>query len=1678
MSSNLNKALQKPSRLEPLAPPATDSEHGEVLTRLDVCNPSPKTMLKLLHRIKALVVQLLPHQVDMDVLRQPEVKSQIINSNTVSTFIDASGDLKDALPFALLKLKQYFQKEALQDQSDYDEHMCRSVASEVLARYVMHRVDAQKLPKVMSHRFLYLESDGDLSAPLSVLELAIDLHATFFLSSDESQTAVTALWNGSWVQIHTDTSQNQIEYVPYHKTDGHSLFHHFDPSKIAVPKYQNYLRIVIWVVFLAVFSFSVQSPTEQLNPKKRFDEWEYVLYGMSISFLFEEANRMFKSLRIRGLSPVFNFWTIVNVITYVILTLSFNLRVAGIYSVDESDKDRLHMLSFEILSMASPLIWIKLLPIFDLFLYVGTMELVIIRMIRQSLVFFLLLGVVFAGHAQALYALDAADGEQGSFASICKILLRSIFGDADFGTVANQARFGQPFGEFIFYAWCFVTIIILLNVLVALYASSYEGVTDDAVNEFMAFFAGKTVSMIRTPDHFVYVAPFNLIEDIFVAPFEWIVTKETYSKINRVVLSVLFLIPLSIIAALEANDVFRQTTVYKNFIDTRIPFMDADVDDLDEEDEEYKICRHRFEDLKKRLETIKMEDDLYQDPYAINNNATTLNTQYTQPIQHSLPPDAADESARKIFIGGLNWDTTEENLSKYFNSVQQVMIRDHWLDGKLIDPKRNMHRHDNLKHKKIFIGGIPLTMPVEQVVDEFGAVFGTITDANLMYDKETGRSRGFGFLTFESEQQAEDAVKEGRFDLVGKSVEVKRVQTRNERSGTQDAGKQYQTSMFGGPTNNPFNPQAMAAMYQRMGWNAFGGMGMMNPMMMGGMGGMANPMMQMMQQNSSSTTAAPSEGANQDEESAYGSYGGPLQPGLGQIIMSDLAQTAYADALINARPGDSVAALQNRIKKAATLQEELANFFQARASAELAYAASLNKITRSKPFISDVQLLSRSGLGGIWDNLQDELFQLSVIHDKFAKKISDQVEKPLRMASQQGEWGSLPSSDTEMNKLVKSIDESQKSVNKFQRKVDNAGGKKSGAAGSRLTQAQSTYANAQQKFISSAPSYFNSYQITDSNRLQELRSIFVKWETMQSELNQSKQKINEHNLAELLNWSTDDDQNEYLTQLSSLLGLNLGANDSLSASTQAHSPNTQSQSFDPVRPLNSRSSSTLKENASGVRSSIANTFFSRNRSKSNSRDSYVATPQEIPPVPAMSSNPRHSSTVGDLEALDHPAAQSTTQLEPVSENLMDANNEDQGTTEKAVDLNGTNATDATDAPEKENPETLMSTSPQPIETSPSTGNDQDDNAAMSKVRQSLIASAPVQRRPTTMRGRRDVRNTMFVNDVPDDMPLGEALKMRGAGPTGATGTSASPTSPTNPFVSANAPATTSPPSLNPKPSIEGIATERTMSMSSTTPSLTPSIQNKSTVDPFEGSDAMVEGLKPAITENVNVLMKGGEVVKVMITGEVSLWYKPSSVSVDTPTFRLSAFEQLEKVAPNPQYLEHIADRHGEYKVNLDALSKVGKALVLKYQLYISQSQLKSYVPMLVNMKWKHEFNTHSAIVNYSLNQESSLMKKGKALNGVQLLIPINAKSVQSKPQGIYSPERKKMTWMLNNINDGNSDKILARFVVDDEQYQQQPAQLKWIFGGEITSDVDVELENIGSVSSTIKNTVNGKYLIS
>lgn len=55
--------------------------------------------------------------------------------------------------------------------------------------------------------------------------------------------------------------------------------------------------------------------------------------------------------------------------------------------------------------------------------------------------------------------------------------------------------------------------------------------------------------------------------------------------------------------------------------------------------------------------------------------------------------------------------------------------------------------------------------------------FGRVVDATLMMDKDTGRPRGFGFVTFDSEAAVE-ACLNIPLEILGKPIEVKKAQPR------------------------------------------------------------------------------------------------------------------------------------------------------------------------------------------------------------------------------------------------------------------------------------------------------------------------------------------------------------------------------------------------------------------------------------------------------------------------------------------------------------------------------------------------------------------------------------------------------------------------------------------------------------------------------------------------------------------------------------------------------------------------------------------------------------------------------------------------------------------------------------------------------------------------------------
>ncbi|XP_055874567.1 heterogeneous nuclear ribonucleoprotein 27C-like isoform X4 [Biomphalaria glabrata] len=215
----------------------------------------------------------------------------------------------------------------------------------------------------------------------------------------------------------------------------------------------------------------------------------------------------------------------------------------------------------------------------------------------------------------------------------------------------------------------------------------------------------------------------------------------------------------------------------------------------------------------------------------------------------------------KIFVGGLSWDTDKDALQSYFSQYGEVTdcvvmnnpqtgksrgfgfvtFKDpsavdvilatpkHTLDGRNVDakacsargaggPSANKARTGSNftgRTTKIFVGGLPNDATSDGLKSYFSR-FGEVVDVVIMYDEEKTRPRGFGFLTFDTEEAVEAAVKEHFVDYNGKKVECKRAEPRQGGGGGGRGGK----TMHGGANFN--GEQNWGGMGDGSNWNQYG----------------------------------------------------------------------------------------------------------------------------------------------------------------------------------------------------------------------------------------------------------------------------------------------------------------------------------------------------------------------------------------------------------------------------------------------------------------------------------------------------------------------------------------------------------------------------------------------------------------------------------------------------------------------------------------------------------------------------------------------------------------------------------------------------------------------------------------------------------------------------------------
>ncbi|KAK8962788.1 Heterogeneous nuclear ribonucleoprotein 1 [Platanthera guangdongensis] len=191
-------------------------------------------------------------------------------------------------------------------------------------------------------------------------------------------------------------------------------------------------------------------------------------------------------------------------------------------------------------------------------------------------------------------------------------------------------------------------------------------------------------------------------------------------------------------------------------------------------------------------------------------------------------------SPGKIFIGGLPKDTSMATFMKHFGKygeivdsvimkdrhtqqprgfgfityadpsvVDQVIEENHIINGKQVEIKRTIPKGSaqskDFKTKKIFVGGIPSSVTSDEF-KSFFSKYGKVVEHEIITDHVTKRSRGFGFVIFDSEKVVDELLSKGNMiEIAGSQVEIKKAEPKKASNAPPPPhfGREFREPSFG-----------------------------------------------------------------------------------------------------------------------------------------------------------------------------------------------------------------------------------------------------------------------------------------------------------------------------------------------------------------------------------------------------------------------------------------------------------------------------------------------------------------------------------------------------------------------------------------------------------------------------------------------------------------------------------------------------------------------------------------------------------------------------------------------------------------------------------------------------------------------------------------------------------------
>ncbi|PHH61639.1 hypothetical protein CDD81_8103 [Ophiocordyceps australis] len=302
-------------------------------------------------------------------------------------------------------------------------------------------------------------------------------------------------------------------------------------------------------------------------------------------------------------------------------------------------------------------------------------------------------------------------------------------------------------------------------------------------------------------------------------------------------------------------------------------------------------------------------------------------------------------------------------------------------------------------------------------------------------------------------------------------------------------------------------------------------------------------------------------------------------------------------------------------------------------------------------------------------------------------------------------------------------------------------------------------------------------------------------------------------------------------------------------------------------------------------------------------------------------------------------------------------------------------------------------------------------AALSSVANTL-KMGPATRRSSTLRGRRDLRNTIYApapnSSIPESFPSSAI-----------------------PSLAGSPPATSS--SFSKPPAIAALASEASATGTSDTQSVRSGNSLGSLVH-AKHPDLAGPGLNVSVIESVSAMFEDGQATHLSIGGEIAFSNNSSNSTKSHEMIRINNFSRLERISPNRIFVHNASpDQPDQFSLDVSHLSKT--TIGFSYRLLADDAHesaaLVQHAPLLLKPVWKPQGDKLGLLLQYRLNPAATAFTSPVTLHNVVFIVTYEgrASGAQTKPSGTHLKDKHIVYWRLGDVElTPDTQKLVCRIV--------------------------------------------------